>query len=70
VEAASERRKAGAAPKPRRAKSPAKIKHDDVAEMTKSDLVILARDLDIAGRSTMARPALEKAVAKALRRAA
>jgi DNA end-binding protein Ku len=35
--------------------------------MTKGDLLKLARDLDIAGRSTMSRPELKKAVRNAQR---
>jgi DNA end-binding protein Ku len=37
----------------------------DVAAMTKTALLASARDLDIAGRSSMSRPQLEKAVKKA-----
>lgn len=43
---------------------------DDVKEMSKSDLLELARDLDVSGRSTLSRPELEKAVRKAQRKAA
>jgi hypothetical protein len=33
--------------------------------MAKNDLLVLTRDLDIAGRSSVSRPELEKAVKKA-----
>jgi DNA end-binding protein Ku len=76
VDAASQRRKIGAASKPsgrakasrKSAKASAKRKRDDVTEMTKRDLLKLARDLDIAGRSTKSRPELETAVRAAQRR--
>jgi len=77
VEAASSRRKSSTAPKSsgrakktpaKNAKASEKSNQEDIAEMTKGDLLKLARDLDIAGRSTMSRPELTKAVRAAQRR--
>jgi DNA end-binding protein Ku len=77
VEAASQHRTSGTAPKrsgrakvsAKKANAPAKTKRDDATEMTKDNLVKLARHLDIAGHSTMSRRELEKAVRAAQRRA-
>ena len=70
VEEASKRRAAGsstpAAGNGKGAKT--KASQDDLAGMTKGDLQKLARDLDIAGRSTMSRDELAKAVRGAQRR--
>jgi DNA end-binding protein Ku len=45
----------------------APAKATDVAAMSRTELAGLARELDVAGRSSMSRPALEKAVRKAQR---
>ncbi|MBL7258146.1 non-homologous end joining protein Ku [Paractinoplanes lichenicola] len=58
VEAASKRR--ASAPT-----STSKKKKPDVSEMSKAELLKLARKLDVPGRSSMSRPELEKAVRKA-----
>ncbi|MGK5682127.1 Ku protein [Actinoplanes sp. URMC 104] len=52
------------------AKTAAKGRSTDLGAMTKSDLLKLARDLDVPGRTKLDRPELEKAVRKAQRRAA
>jgi len=66
--AAKKATRAGASPAGKKA-SPARGR-DDIAGMSKADLLKLARKLDIPGRTTMSRPDLEKAVKKARRRAA
>jgi DNA end-binding protein Ku len=53
----------------KRRKTAAKSKPEDTADMSKGDLLKLARELEIAGRSTLSRPELEKAVRAAQRRA-
>jgi DNA end-binding protein Ku len=69
-------KKASAAPaakkasaKGKKAAAPARGR-DDTAQMSKADLLKLARRLDVPGRTTMSRPDLEKAVRTARRRAA
>ncbi|MEV4350897.1 Ku protein [Actinoplanes sp. NPDC049596] len=77
VEAAKKGRAASGSVPPKAApqrKPPAKsgkpAKAADLKEVSKSDLLKLARDLDIPKRTTMSRPELEKAVRKAQRKAA
>ncbi|MFG1991946.1 Ku protein [Actinoplanes sp. NPDC048988] len=77
VEAAKKSRAAAepgksAAPKRKTAASGkgAKAKAADLKEVSKSDLLKLARDLDVPKRTTMSRAELEKAVRKARRQAA
>jgi DNA end-binding protein Ku len=67
AEARGGRKPAGTKPRKADGKKPRKAEPEapDLSELSKADLAAMARDLDVAGRSSMNRADLEKAVATA-----